>query len=217
LPGPRRLPPLPSAPGPFATELQRAEAAAEEEAYRAAADEAYFTVLTATPLGTDAAIELLSKYRDHPDLRVRNELARAWGRYETDLYGQEVVAHLAEDGLYFPVSNLRELRALRSYGGRSHIKITGEFTVDEFVATCPGQRLTHLWVEADMGATWGWLGLFPKLCELTIETLHPSIDLSTLERVRSLLTRRVPEEATLIGTDLLPESTTVVRGRLDPL
>ncbi|MFI7317810.1 NACHT domain-containing protein [Streptomyces venezuelae] len=217
LPGPRRLPPLPSAPGPFATELQRAEAAVEEEAYRAAADEAYFTVLTATPLGTDAAIELLSKYRDHPDLRVRNELARAWGRYETDLYGQEVVAHLAEDGLYFPVSNLRELRALRSYGGRSHIKITGEFTVDEFVATCPGQRLTHLWVEADMGATWGWLGLFPKLCELTIETLHPSIDLSTLERVRSLLTLRVPEEATLIGTDLLPESTTVVRGRLDPL
>ncbi|MFH8607597.1 NACHT domain-containing protein [Streptomyces sp. NPDC018029] len=214
LSGPRELPTRPNAPGPFATEEQKAAAAAAEAAYRVVADEAYFTVLTATPIATYAAIEVLALYRNHPDLRVRNELAQAWGRYDTELYGQEVVAHLAEDGLHFPVSNLNELRALRSFGGRSRIRITGEFTVEEFVATCPGQRLTHLWVEADVGSTWDWLGLFPKLCELTIDTLQPSIDLSTLERVRSLLTLRVPEDTALVGAHLLPESTKVVRGRL---
>ncbi|CAM5248955.1 NACHT domain-containing protein OS=Streptomyces alboniger OX=132473 GN=CP975_20840 PE=4 SV=1 [Streptomyces alboniger] len=212
LPGPRELPPRPNSLDPFATDARKAEAAAAEAAYQAVADEAYYTVLTASPLVTDAAIEVLASYRNHPDLRVRNELVQAWGRYDRELYGQEVVAHLIEDGLYFPVSNLAELHALRSFGGRSRIRITGEFTVDEFVAACPSQRLTHLWVEADMGPAWDWLGLFPKLCELTIETLKPAIDLSTLERARSLLTLRVPEGATLVGERLLPESTRILRG-----
>jgi len=155
---------------------------------------------------------VLAGYRNHPDLRVRNELVQAWGRYDREVYGQEVVAHLIEDGLYFPVSNLDELLTLRSFGGRSRIRITGAFTVDEFVATCPVHRLTHLWIEADMGPAWDWLGLFPKLCELTIETHQPTIDLSSLERVRSLLTLHVPEEAALIGERLLPESTKILRG-----
>lgn len=181
------------------------------------ADEAYFTVLTATPLATDAAIDVLARYRDHTDLRVRTELAQAWSRYDTELYGQEVIAHLVEDDLYFPVTNLGELQALREFGGRSHIRVAGEFTAAEFVSTCRSGPLTHLWMEADLGPSWQWLNVFPRLHEFTVETLHPHLDFGIMPRLHSLRTLRIPEGTTLAGTDHLPRSVTVVRERLSAI
>lgn len=145
---------------------------------------------------------------------MRTELVRAWSRFDTDLFGKEVVAHISEENIYFPVSNLRELRALHSFGGRSRIKVSGEFTTVDFVNSCRSDRLTHLWVEANMGGTWGWLHNFPNLRSLTIETLMPRIDVSSLAQVLSLRTIRVPEAAVVIGRDRLPPSMEVVRERL---
>ncbi|MGW0530882.1 NACHT domain-containing protein [Streptomyces sp. NPDC003032] len=214
LPPPRELPPRPRPADHFDSDEEKRRAKEEAAAYQAVADEAYYTVLTATPIASYAAIDVLAQYHDHPDLRVRSELAQAWSRYDTDLYGEDVIARLAEDDLYFPVTNLPELRALRRFGGRSRIKLAGELTVAEFIATCPHQCLTHLWLEVDMGSGWEWLNTFPKLCELTVETVRPSIDISSLGSVRSLLTLRVPEGVSLVGSAHLPGSTKVVRQRL---
>ncbi|WP_198676698.1 NACHT domain-containing protein [Streptomyces atratus] len=205
LPGPREL------PTDGETALASEEASSEAQLM---ADEAYFTVLAATRIATDAAITVLAQYRGHQDPRVRTELVRAWSRFDTDLFGKEVVAHISEENIYFPVSNLRELRALHSFGGRSRIKVSGEFTTVDFVNSCRSDRLTHLWVEANMGGTWGWLHNFPNLRSLTIETLMPRIDVSSLAQVLSLRTIRVPEAAVVIGRDRLPPSMEVVRERL---
>ncbi len=133
-------------------------------------DEAYFTVLTATRVATDAAIPVLAQYRDHQDIRVRGELARVWDRFDCERFGEEVVAHLNGDHLYFSVSSSRQLEMLRSFGGRSHIRIAGSFTPDQFVTAYGTSSLHHLWVEVDPGCTWEWLGVFPHLRTIFFET-----------------------------------------------
>ncbi|MEU9287492.1 NACHT domain-containing protein [Streptomyces sp. NPDC048275] len=146
------------------------------------ADEAYFTVLTATRIATDAAIPVLAAYRELRDIRVRAELARVWSRFDCDRYGEEVVAHLDDAYLYFPVSNPAELRALRRFGGRSQIKISGPFIPEEFQRACVSSSLRDLWVEVEMDCTWEWLSVFPHLSTIffevptsTAETLPPSV------------------------------------------
>ncbi|WP_335941661.1 NACHT domain-containing protein [Streptomyces sp. PTD5-9] len=198
-------------PGPRDAPAGEADAGSEA---RRIADEAYFTVLAATRIATDAAVAVLAQYRQHPDPRVRAELVRAWSRFDTELYGTEVIAHIGDDTLYFPVSNARELQALHSFGGRSRIKVSGEFAPVDFVNSVRTGRLTHLWVDGGMGGTWGWLHHFPHLRSLTIETPQPHIDVGGLARVLSLRTIRVPEHTVAIGTDRLPPSMTVVRERL---
>ncbi|GAA5019787.1 NACHT domain-containing protein [Streptomyces siamensis] len=132
-------------------------------------DEAYFTVLTATRIGTDPAIPVLAAYGELLDIRVRAELARVWSRFDCDRYGEEVIAHLSDEYLYFPVSSPAELRALRSFGGRPHIKISGPFTPEAFLRACDPGSLRDLWVEVDPGCTWEWLGELPRLTTVFFE------------------------------------------------
>ncbi|MCT9004919.1 NACHT domain-containing protein [Streptomyces rhizosphaerihabitans] len=172
-------------------------------------DEAYFTVLTATRIATDAAIPVLAAYREVADIRVRAELARVWSRFDCDRYAEEVVAHLADAYLYFPVSNPEELRVLRGFGGRSFIKISGPFTPEEFRSACDRDSLCHLWVEADLDCTWEWLSAFPYLRtvffetpETRVETVPPSVEV--LREPLSPPPDR-PEKATDSATDLLGE------------
>ncbi|MFF2187857.1 NACHT domain-containing protein [Streptomyces sp. NPDC058155] len=181
---------------------------------RPADDESYFTVLAATRIATDAAIDVLARYRGHHELRVRGELVRAWSRFDTDTFGQEVIAHLDEDNLYFPVSNVAELQAISSYGGRARIKIAGDFTVADFINGCREERLTHLWLSADIGDSWKWLEQLPQLRCLTIETPLPHLDLAPLAPLVSLRTIHLPTEVVIAGIDALPSSMNVVRTQL---
>lgn len=174
-------------------------------------DEAYFTVLTAVRIGTDAAIPVLSRFRTVGDLRVRAELALAWSRFDTDRYAEEVIAHLHEDDLYFVVSSSRELRALRRFGGRSFLKITSPISPEEIQQFCVEDRLTGLCVAADLRCSWGWLAGFPRLTELTLETPLPDIDVSSLRHVLSLRTLRLPAAARVVGLEQLPRTLDVVR------
>ncbi|NEB38061.1 NACHT domain-containing protein [Streptomyces sp. SID14515] len=183
----------------------------EKAADRKAADEAYFTVIAATRIATDAAIDVLARYRGHHDLRVRSELVRAWSRFDTDVYGEEVIAHLDEENLYFPVSNLAELHAISSYGGRARIKIAGDFTAVDFLNGCRTGRLTDLWLAGDIGDSWRWLRELPLLHSLTIETSLPHVDVAPLAPVLPLRTIYVPKGAVVSGIDSLPSYMEVVR------
>ncbi|MFD7814464.1 NACHT domain-containing protein [Streptomyces sp. NPDC059785] len=157
-------------------------------------DRAYFTVLTATRIATDAAIPVLALYRDEPDLRIRTELARVWNRFDCDRYGEEVIAHLSPEFLYFPVSNTRELRVLRRFGGRPRLKISGSFSPEEFLRVCDRESPHDLWVEVDPGGTWEWLSAFPNL-----RTVYFEVPVSTAETV--------PRSVRVVGEPIAPPTT----------
>ncbi|MFF9638506.1 NACHT domain-containing protein [Streptomyces bacillaris] len=187
----------------------------QKAAQEQAADEAYFTVFAATRIATDAAIDVLARYRGYHDLRVRNELVRAWSRFDTNIYGQEVIAHLGQEDLYFPVSNPAELQAISSFGGRAWIKIAGDFTAVDFLNGCRRAPLTHLWLTSDIGNSWKWLREFPHLHSLTIETSQPHLDLTPLASVLPLRTITLPQGVVVSGMDSLPSYMEVIRMRHD--
>ncbi|MFJ6560851.1 NACHT domain-containing protein [Streptomyces sp. NPDC091412] len=173
-------------------------------------DEAYFTVLTASRIGTDAAIPVLTRFRTADDLRVRAELALAWSRFDTERYADEVIAHLQEDDLYFVVSSSQELWALRRFGGRSFLKITSPLKPEEIQYSCVTDRLMGLCVAADLRCSWEWLVAFPYLTDLTLETPLLDVDVSSLRHVRSLRTLRVPAAARIVGAELLPPTLEII-------
>lgn len=175
-------------------------------------DEAYFTVLTAARIGTDAAIPVLTRFRTMDDQRVRAELALAWSRFDTDRYAEEVIAHLYEDDeLYFVVSNIRELRALRRFGGRSLLRIASALSPEEIQASCVFDRLAGLCIAADLRCSWEWLSAFPNLADLTLETPLPEVDVSSLRHVHSLRTLRLPITTRVVGAELLAPALEIVR------
>jgi hypothetical protein len=174
-------------------------------------EEAYFTVLTAVRIGTDAAIPVLTRFRTLEDLRVRTELALAWSRFDTDRYAEEIIAHLLEDDLHFVVSSSRELRALRLFGGRSLLKITSPLSPEELKEFCVADRLSGLCVATELPRSWEWLADFPRLTQLTLETPYPNIDVSSLRHVRSLRTLTVPPTARVVGTDELSPNLEIIR------
>ncbi|MGX5394338.1 hypothetical protein ACWLMY_21020 [Streptomyces anulatus] len=185
----------------------------EKAAEQRVADEAYFTVFAATRIATDAAIDVLARYRGYHDLRVHNELVRAWSRFDTKIYGQEVIAHLGQERLYFPVSNPAELQAISSFGGRAWIKIVGDFTAVEFLNGCRQAQLTHLWLTSDIGDSWRWLREFPHLRSLTVETSLPHLDMTPLALVPPLRTITLPRGVVVSGMDSLPSYIKVVHMR----
>ncbi|MET7641994.1 NACHT domain-containing protein [Streptomyces sp. NPDC005438] len=132
------------------------------------AEEAYRLAVTATRVQDDAAIDYLVRLRDHPSLRVRAELARPWRHFDTERYAEEIIAHLDPEGLYFPVSDEAELTALRKLGGRDRIQVIDELTPEQLVEGLVRERVTHLWLTADLGGAMEWLSAFPQLHTLRV-------------------------------------------------
>ncbi|MFI6494693.1 NACHT domain-containing protein [Streptomyces sp. NPDC050564] len=102
--------------------------------------EARAVVITASLIGTDAAIPVLARFRTHPSLSVRSQLTWTWHRFDTEQYAEEVIAHLRPDDLYFSAHSPAELRALRDLGGPSRLQIVGGIASDDIrSALQPGQ------------------------------------------------------------------------------
>lgn len=175
------------------------------------AEEAFFTVWTASHIAGDSAIPLLHKYRNEEDLRIRSELARAWNRFDTHHYADKVVTQLQEEGLYFPVSNPQQLGALAKYDGRSRIHVTGKMSPEEILQGCNSRRLTHLWIGVDLECTWEWVASLHNMHTLTLDLGNPSLDLSSLASVRRLHAVRVPINVTILGSEALAPSVDLVR------
>ncbi|MFF8958835.1 NACHT domain-containing protein [Streptomyces sp. NPDC014894] len=132
--------------------------------------EAVNVVVTASRVATDAALSFLTRYRDHPDLVVRRQLAWDWYHFDSQEYADEIIAHLDETDLYFAAHNSDHLRALRAMGGRDRIQIVGLYRPRDLVEHIDPDRLTHLWlrrgyVNFEPGE---WLTAFPRLHTLTL-------------------------------------------------
>ncbi|MFH8465532.1 NACHT domain-containing protein [Streptomyces sp. NPDC017991] len=87
--------------------------------------EARAVVVTASLIGTDAAVPVLARFRTHPSLPVRSQLTWTWHRFDPERYAAEIIAHLPEDDLYFTAHSAGHLRALRSLGGRERLQLDG--------------------------------------------------------------------------------------------
>lgn len=133
-------------------------------------EEAHRLAVTATSIADDRAIDYLVRLRDSASWAVRAQLAGAWRRYDTDRYAEEIIGHLDERELDFPVSDLEELRALRRLGGRPCVQIAGALTPDQLAEGLVAERLTELWLAYDLGADLdlSWLAAFPRLHTLRL-------------------------------------------------
>ncbi|MGI5197201.1 NACHT domain-containing protein [Streptomyces sp. CA-288835] len=88
--------------------------------------EARAVVVTASLVGTDAAVPVLARFRNHPSLPVRAQLTWSWDRFDTEQYAAEVIDHLPADDLYFTTHSAAHLRALHALGGRPHLQLVGD-------------------------------------------------------------------------------------------
>ncbi|MES4909468.1 MULTISPECIES: NACHT domain-containing protein [unclassified Streptomyces] len=140
-------------------------------------EEAHRLAVTATSIADDRAIDYLVRLRDRTSWAVRSVLAGAWRRYETDRYADEIIAHLDERELDFPVSNLEELHALRRLGGRPCVQIAGAFTPRRLVEGLVADRLTELWLAYDLGTRLDleWLAAFPRLHTLRVSSRNAGV------------------------------------------
>ncbi|MFF3767100.1 NACHT domain-containing protein [Streptomyces sp. NPDC001922] len=165
-------------------------------------DEAVHVVSAASQLGTDAAIPLLKRFRHHPSLGVRSQLAWTWQRFDTERYAEEVLRHLDPDGLDFVATSREELRILRSLDRCSRLMVRGDFEARELLDVVDPSRLTHLRIESNAVIT--DLAPLRECTELSTVMLRscPGItDLSPLagSPVYSLLLNDVPASETLAG------------------
>ncbi|WP_079127323.1 NACHT domain-containing protein [Streptomyces sp. TP-A0874] len=131
-------------------------------------EEADRLAITATSVADDRAIDYLVRLRHRSSWHIRSRLANAWRRYDTERYADEIIAHLDEQQLDFPVSSLAELHALRRLGGRPAIQIAGHFTPEQLLDGLVAERLEQLWLAYDLKVSLEWLSAFPRLHTLTV-------------------------------------------------
>jgi NACHT domain len=150
-------------------------------------EEARAVVATAVTVGTDAAIPVLARFREHRGSVGR--LMTAWPAFDTERYAREIIEHLPHEGTIFEVSSREELRALRGMGGRPWTRLDGPFTEEELIDGLSPESLTtlHLWNNPALGDLRFAQG-FPHLRQLALAGCDSITDLSPLRdsRVRYL-------------------------------
>lgn len=161
-------------------------------------DEAQEVIYTAAAIGTDAALECIKPFRDHPSPTVRVHLGSRWHQFDTGRYAEEVIQSLGTD-TPVTVSSDEELHLLNSLGGRPRTTVSGAFTAAELLERLHPQQVTHLALLSNPALDdLVFLREFPALKSLTlqdcpsIESVAPLADLP----LRSLGVCRIDDERT---------------------
>ncbi|MDR3082229.1 MAG: NACHT domain-containing protein [Streptomyces sp.] len=108
--------------------------------------EARAVVITASLIGTAAAIPVLARFRSHPALPVRAQLTWTWHRFDTEQYAEEVIAHLRPELLNFTAHSATALHVLRELGGRPRIQLVGDIASADIRAALLPDQLEQLYV-----------------------------------------------------------------------
>ncbi|MEU8730571.1 NACHT domain-containing protein [Streptomyces tendae] len=120
-------------------------------------------VSAAVEVGSEAALQFLTKYRDHPAKDVQTILAAAWRRFDREQYAREILAHLPRQRAVDVYTN-DDLRTLRALGGWEHIVVRGAYRVEDLTEFIVPERLTLLALEAPHPVEGlNWLSAFPRL------------------------------------------------------
>ncbi|AWT44688.1 MULTISPECIES: NACHT domain-containing protein [Streptomyces] len=102
-------------------------------------EEAEAVTATAVLVGTDAAVPVLARYREHPAERVRLNLTRAWHRFDTEVYADEVLAHVDTGDLFIFPGTPAEVRALPRLGDRTRLGVRGDHLPADVLRVLPEQ------------------------------------------------------------------------------
>ncbi|MGW6708015.1 NACHT domain-containing protein [Streptomyces sp. NPDC054956] len=154
--------------------------------------EAYYTVLAASRISSDAALPFLARYAGHPYLDVRSQLMWAWSRYDTVRYAEEIIARLAPDELYYTVTSDEQLYQLERLGaGGDRLDVRRDVSVHALDGYLARHSLVDLRLVdhevADLGALARHSGLdrfvavgCPRLTDLSPLTGLPVREVSIL-------------------------------------
>ncbi|GGU92917.1 ATP-binding protein [Streptomyces albospinus] len=138
-------------------------------------DEAQEVVATAASIGSDAALECIKRFRDHPEVSVRGQLSMHWPAFETGRYAEDVIRHVGTDAPT-TVANPAELAALKALGGHPMTTVSGRFTAGELLDAIHPEQLTHLMLFDNPAISdLAFLRNFPALRSLTLRDC-PGVD-----------------------------------------
>ncbi|MET9353843.1 NACHT domain-containing protein [Streptomyces sp. NPDC006617] len=125
-------------------------------------------VHTAVSVGSEAALQFLSRFREHTGADVQDFLATSWNRFDREQYAREILAHLPRQRAV-EVTTTDDLQVLRSLGGWGHIFVRGAYRVDDLTELVVPERLTHLTLEAPHPVEGlAWLTAFPRLRTVSV-------------------------------------------------
>ncbi|MFD5055560.1 NACHT domain-containing protein [Streptomyces tendae] len=137
-------------------------------------------VYTAVSVGSEAALQFLRRFRDHPGSGVQQSLAAAWPLFDRDRYAREILAHLPRQWSV-EVSSVDDLRALRALGGWEHIHVRGAYRVEDLTELIVAERLAHVTLDAAHPVEGlAWLSAYPGLRTVTVLT---DTDTSVVQQV----------------------------------
>ncbi|MGW6645927.1 NACHT domain-containing protein [Streptomyces iakyrus] len=149
------------------------------------AEEAHGVAVTASLLGAEedeGALAVLRRFRDHPDLDVRRQLAGTWSRFDTREYAVEVLDHLERDGLSLVCESAEQRAALRLMRPWHRLRFDGPLTAAALIDCVPDPcevRLLHLRNNPGLGHL-GELRAFRSLTSLWLQRCPDAVGLSSL-------------------------------------
>ncbi|MDV7218973.1 NACHT domain-containing protein [Streptomyces prunicolor] len=102
-------------------------------------------VLTASLIGGDSALACLVRYREHQSPLVRAHMGSHWDNFDTETYANEIIQYLLEaPDTSVTVWSPEELDALNRLGGHSDVRLHGDFTHAQIMATLGEHQLKKL-------------------------------------------------------------------------
>ncbi|MEU6373243.1 NACHT domain-containing protein [Streptomyces sp. NPDC046909] len=115
------------------------------------AEEALGVTITASRLGgeePEGSLAVLRRFREHPDLAVRRQLAGTWSRFDGAEYATEVLDHLERRNLFITCKSAEQRTALARMRPWSDLRFQGAHTVEDILACLHAPeavRLVSFW------------------------------------------------------------------------
>ncbi|NGO71738.1 NACHT domain-containing protein, partial [Streptomyces boncukensis] len=144
------------------------------------ADEVSAVAQTASEIGGDAALGLLTRYRTaRPALP---HLGQRWDRFDTDAYARDIVRHLAGASAgYITVRSADELDHLSRMRGHPRVSLTGAFTPAQITGALDPEQITALTLaDNDQIGELDFLHAFPHLMAVDLRRCPHVTDLAPL-------------------------------------
>ncbi|GGX11865.1 NACHT domain-containing protein [Streptomyces lomondensis] len=150
------------------------------------AQEAHGVVVTASLLGAEedqSALAVLRRFREHPDLDVRRQIAGTWSRFDTHEFAVDVLDHLERDDLTVVCESAEQRAMLHLMRPWANLRFDGPLTAAELL-DCVPEPAEVRFLDLRNNPSLGYLGelqaAFPSLTGLWLQRCPGTFGLSRL-------------------------------------